>query len=645
MTDSRDNLLEQFSAYLDGELSAEETLAVETALAEDSTLAEELEAMRQMREMLGSIPEEDAPPYLSDRILARMNRKVDARLSKRPLRSARWITYAAAAVVLITVGITYVAFLQTMTEDQGTGELATSDSREDDRVETDRRLVRSLDAEGPLDDALADLADDSDVPLDAIDSDLRAFEEGPSVIAGVPGEELTPDNKTYEPEGDTSLAEDSRDYGRLRSPGEDVATLAVAAGSFDRAVDQFEAAMTRNDVTIRESRRVGDAIEYDVVTDVTTAHRVMEEFQEAQAAEPAPAAILAQASTGLGYAGMDAAGNRAPDASDGAWMSSEGEQLPIQSQVQTVARDTDGDEVEPFYYRQIALAPRGTKGVNAVELPSQYLADADLKDTPDSLPEGTMTNAAPRSPEDQEMLRRRKEVEEQEWELAELSLREADLRAREEQLVQKLDELKMLTAKLSDERVSVETAKVRTELQDVRKQRVAIETERAELASKLQAYDYEVASVAEASDSTWEDDGGLTRPTSVDAALPETDADDSAGTGPAQPTTEVVADVTKRGGDASRDDATTPRTMRFVLKQISPETVANYQQFARRFRETEEIDVYIIEDVATVERADALEAEVAAEATETLDTDNARMHLEAAEPATTPESDGEPAGD
>jgi hypothetical protein len=618
-------------------LSAEETLAVETALAEDSTLSEELEAMRQMREMLGSIPEEDAPPYLSDRILARMNRKVDARLSKRPLRSARWITYAAAAVVLITVGITYVAFLQTMTEDQGIGELATSDLREDERVETDRRLVRSLDAEEPIEDAFADLADDSDDLLDDLDTHFN-------VIEGAPGEEIAPDDLSYSEDYDTVIAEEGREYDRIAAEVAGPQPDAVV-GSFDRAVDQFEAAMTRNDVTIRESRRVGDAIEYDVVTDVTTAHRVMEEFQEAQAAEPAPAAILAQASTGLGYAGMDAAGNRAPDASDGAWMSSEGEQLPIQSQVQTVARDTDGDEVEPFYYRQIALAPRGTKGVNAVELPSQYLADADLKDTPDSLPEGTMTNAAPRSPEDQEMLRRRKEVEEQEWELAELSLREADLRAREEQLVQKLDELKMLTAKLSDERVSVETAKVRTELQDVRKQRVAIETERAELASKLQAYDYEVASVAEAGDSTWEDDGGLTRPTSVDAALPETDADDSAGTGPAQPTTEVVADVTKRGGDASRDDATTPRTMRFVLKQISPETVANYQQFARRFRETEEIDVYIIEDVATVERADALEAEVAAEATETLDTDNARMHLEAAEPATTPESDGEPAGD
>ena len=70
-----EEISEQLSAYLDGELSGEETRRVEEMLADDPALSDELESLREVRQLLRSLPREQAPDGLIDAALAQAQRR------------------------------------------------------------------------------------------------------------------------------------------------------------------------------------------------------------------------------------------------------------------------------------------------------------------------------------------------------------------------------------------------------------------------------------------------------------------------------------------------------------------------------------------------------------------------------------------
>ncbi|OQB81353.1 MAG: hypothetical protein BWX88_04290 [Planctomycetes bacterium ADurb.Bin126] len=102
----RDDILEQLSAWLDGELSDEQARRVEKAVRDDPHLQGELEALRSVRRLVRALPGRKAPEGFAARVLARAER---AHLLGQPSamvsRSFRWISLATAAVVLLSAGV------------------------------------------------------------------------------------------------------------------------------------------------------------------------------------------------------------------------------------------------------------------------------------------------------------------------------------------------------------------------------------------------------------------------------------------------------------------------------------------------------------------------------------------------------------
>jgi len=106
-----ENIHEQLSAYLDGELDDARSAAVVEAVEADANLAAELKRLRTMRELLHSLPRESAPDGFVDRVLAQAERRNligaggadGGNAAPEPWMWVRWV--ATAAVVLIAVGV------------------------------------------------------------------------------------------------------------------------------------------------------------------------------------------------------------------------------------------------------------------------------------------------------------------------------------------------------------------------------------------------------------------------------------------------------------------------------------------------------------------------------------------------------------
>lgn len=105
----RDDILEQLSAWLDGELPAEQARRVEQAVRTDPELAAEADSLRKLRRLVRTVPARKAPEGFAARVMARAER---AHLLGQPYasisRSFRWISLAAAAVVLLSAGAAMV---------------------------------------------------------------------------------------------------------------------------------------------------------------------------------------------------------------------------------------------------------------------------------------------------------------------------------------------------------------------------------------------------------------------------------------------------------------------------------------------------------------------------------------------------------
>lgn len=92
---------DHLSAYLDGELSAEQARAVETALAEDQALAEELRQLRATRDLLAQLPRSAARPDFTAEVMQRVSRRPALRLWPRVLAVAATLVVLAGAALTV----------------------------------------------------------------------------------------------------------------------------------------------------------------------------------------------------------------------------------------------------------------------------------------------------------------------------------------------------------------------------------------------------------------------------------------------------------------------------------------------------------------------------------------------------------------
>lgn len=108
---NRDDIREQFSPLLDGELSPEERAVVEAALSDDAELLRELDSLKRVDDLFRALPAETAPGDFEDAIRKRVHpRMVAAAAAAPPPRRAKsrrlWVGgLAAAAVLAVCAGV------------------------------------------------------------------------------------------------------------------------------------------------------------------------------------------------------------------------------------------------------------------------------------------------------------------------------------------------------------------------------------------------------------------------------------------------------------------------------------------------------------------------------------------------------------
>ncbi|MBL7219150.1 MAG: zf-HC2 domain-containing protein [Phycisphaerae bacterium] len=111
MSEDRDNIRELLSAYIDGEVTGEESRSVEQAVAKDPELALELHELTAARRLVMGLARQRAPRGFVRKVMARAERKhlLGDHQAGGAFRAARWITLAVAAVVLLAAGIGIIA--------------------------------------------------------------------------------------------------------------------------------------------------------------------------------------------------------------------------------------------------------------------------------------------------------------------------------------------------------------------------------------------------------------------------------------------------------------------------------------------------------------------------------------------------------
>ncbi|MBM3291000.1 MAG: hypothetical protein FJY92_12700, partial [Candidatus Hydrogenedentes bacterium] len=104
---NRDDIRDQFSPLLDGELPPEERARVEAALAGDAELLRELDALKRIDDLYRAMPAQAAPAGFEDAVRDRVRQPatVNTIALRRAARHRYWAAgLAAAAVVVIGVG-------------------------------------------------------------------------------------------------------------------------------------------------------------------------------------------------------------------------------------------------------------------------------------------------------------------------------------------------------------------------------------------------------------------------------------------------------------------------------------------------------------------------------------------------------------
>lgn len=111
-----EELAQLLSAYLDGELGPEETARIEERLAEDPEARALLEQLRQVSQMVHSLPHSSAPADLADEVMQQLERDALLGVSESPEDLAgrthlRFRRFAAAAAIFILAGaVVYIIY-------------------------------------------------------------------------------------------------------------------------------------------------------------------------------------------------------------------------------------------------------------------------------------------------------------------------------------------------------------------------------------------------------------------------------------------------------------------------------------------------------------------------------------------------------
>jgi hypothetical protein len=111
-----DNLGEQLSAFLDGELPPADAAALEQRLARDPALRLELEELAEVKRLVGGLPRAKAPASIKAAIRERLERQsLLAELSPAAEPRRGWLIFihvaAAAAAFLLVTTVTYMVHL------------------------------------------------------------------------------------------------------------------------------------------------------------------------------------------------------------------------------------------------------------------------------------------------------------------------------------------------------------------------------------------------------------------------------------------------------------------------------------------------------------------------------------------------------
>ena len=101
--DSKKNILDQLSAYIDGELSERDSRSVESAMERDEQICNHVKQLRGVRRTLRSLPSESAGNDFTERVMQQV------RAGKQQTLPWRRLVYylSAAAMVLVTFSVGY----------------------------------------------------------------------------------------------------------------------------------------------------------------------------------------------------------------------------------------------------------------------------------------------------------------------------------------------------------------------------------------------------------------------------------------------------------------------------------------------------------------------------------------------------------
>jgi hypothetical protein len=114
-------ILEQLSAYVDGELPEREAAEVARAIEADPALPRRLRQVRAVRELVRALPRSAAPEGFVDAVLAKAERPRLLGASAEPAgrRAVQWVRFLATAAVLLiafSIGAVIVAMLWTASD-------------------------------------------------------------------------------------------------------------------------------------------------------------------------------------------------------------------------------------------------------------------------------------------------------------------------------------------------------------------------------------------------------------------------------------------------------------------------------------------------------------------------------------------------
>ncbi len=145
-----EEIREEFSPLLDGELPPEQREIVEARLAEDADLLRELEGLKRVDDLFRKLPSQHTPPDFEERVQTALRPKV-LRLSRGRLTPRRlWPTLAAAMLLLVSG-----AALVMMSQNRGRFDMASAPKAESSAYPADTQadtLDEAADAEAPLAD-------------------------------------------------------------------------------------------------------------------------------------------------------------------------------------------------------------------------------------------------------------------------------------------------------------------------------------------------------------------------------------------------------------------------------------------------------------------------------------------------------------